>query len=234
MKNTWIIIFILFLVQFITKPAIAAQSIFNVPSADVTPKGKIFVEPEFQFRPWNPGRFMLNTDYVTYGIGHNTEVGATLYNVSDPSSDNITLGTGFKSAIPIFKNKYPKREYKITVGTEVLASLEGKGAGNWTYGHLSGRTPVTNTRLTAGVSAGTKDIFGVDTVSFIGGVEQPVTKNFNIISDWFSGTEHFAGFFISGISYAFPKDVSLYAGYQIPNSPQNGNSGFVVELSKIF
>ncbi|HSA06837.1 MAG TPA: hypothetical protein P5556_06635 [Candidatus Gastranaerophilales bacterium] len=226
------LLFIIFCLTFST-PALAQQTIFNAPSAEVAQKGRIFTQGEFQFRPWKPGRFMLNTDYFAVGIGHNTELDMTLFNVQSPASNNITLGTGFKSAIPLFKEKLPKTELKAIIGTEVLASLEGNGAGNWSYAALSGRVPKVNTRLTAGVSYGTKDIFGVDTVAFIGGVEQPITKNFGLQADWYSGKEHFAGFFIPGFYYAFPKDVTLYAGYQIPNSSKNGVSGFVIELAKL-
>lgn len=225
-------VFVLCLID--TMSVLAQQTIFNVPSAEVTPKGRVFIEPEFQFRPWKPGRFMLNTDYIAVGVGHNTELDMTLFNVSSPPSNNIVLGTGFKSVIPIFSKKLTKSELKVIIGTEVLASLEGNGAGNWSYAALSGRIPKINTRLTSGVSAGTKDIFGVDTVAFIGGIEQPITKRIGLQADWYSGTEHFAGFFIPGFSYTFPKDVILYVGYQIPNSSRNGVSGFVVEVSKLF
>ncbi|MFA6988989.1 MAG: hypothetical protein WC197_02870 [Candidatus Gastranaerophilaceae bacterium] len=176
---------------------------------------------------------MLNTDYFAVGVGHNTELDATLFNVSDPASDNIVLGTGFKSVIPIFIKRLPERELKVIIGTEVLASLQGNGAGDWSYTALSGRTPKTDTRLTAGISYGTKDIFGVDTLAFMGGIEQPVTKRFSLQADWYSGTEHFAGFLIPGFAYVLPKDTTLYVGYQIPNSPKAGNSGFVIELAKI-
>ena len=215
---------------------IAQQTVFNVPNADVTPKGRLFLQQESQFRAWNPDAFWWGTGYAAVGVGHNTEITGTLFNVTAPSSNNIVLGTGFKSAIPIpkLKDKYPKREYKFTVGSEVLTSLEGQGVGNWTYAHLSGRVPVSNTRLTAGVSAGTEHIFGRDTVCFIAAVEQPVTKKLSIVADWFSGDEHFAGFFIPGFSYALPKDSIVLVGYQIPNDSSNGPSGFVVEFAKTF
>ncbi|MEI8378160.1 MAG: hypothetical protein WCF95_06445 [bacterium] len=214
----------------------AQQTVFNVPSADVTENKHIFLQQEAQFRAWQPGPFFLGSTYASYGIGHNTEITATLFNVGAPATNNITLGTGFKSAMPIagLKDKYPKREYKFTLGSEVLSSLEGQGAGNWTYGHLSGRVPKVNTRLTGGVSYGTKQVFGTNQAVFIGAIEQPVTKRLTLISDWFSGSEHFAGFLITGVSYAYPKDKTLYAGYQIPNSSQCGKSGFVIQFAKIF
>ena len=65
--------------------AIAQQTVFNVPSADVTPKGKIFLQQEAQFRGSNPGAFFNGTTYSAAGIGYNTELDATLFNVSAPN-----------------------------------------------------------------------------------------------------------------------------------------------------
>lgn len=234
MKKLLLSILIIFL--NICNTVQAQQTVFNVPSADATEKGHIYLEEEAQFRAWQPGPFYLGTTYGAYGIGHNTEIDTTLFNVGAPATNSITLGTGFKSAMPIagLKDKYPKREYKFTLGSQVLTSMQSQGAGNWTYGHFSGRVPKLNTRITAGMSFGTKQVFGKDTTCFIGAVEQPVTKKLNVIADWYSGNEHFAGFFIPGISYSYPKNTTLFLGYQIPNSSQCGKSGFVIELAKIF
>lgn len=212
------------------------QTVFNVPSADVTEKGHLFLQQEGQFRAWNPDAFFVGTTYASYGVGKNTEIDANLFNVGAPSSNNTVLGVGFKTVMPIagLKEKFPQREYKFTVGTNVLIGLEGNGVGNWSYAHLSGRVPKVNTRLTAGVNYGGRQVFGEDSVSFIGAIEQPVTKKLGLIADWYSGDEHFAGFLIPGISYVLPKNCTIYAGYQIPNTPSNGTSGFVVQLAKIF
>lgn len=230
------IIILLFVYCFASSNVFAMQTIFNVPSADVTEKGHVFVQQETQTTPWKTNNAFWGTSYTAVGIGHNTEIDSTLYNVGSPATQNMTIGAGFKSAIPIpyLKEKFPEREFKLTVGSQILFGLEGNGIGNWTYAHLSGRVPKLNTRLTAGLSYGTKQVFGQDTTAFIAGVEQPVTKKLNLIADWYSGSEHFAGFLITGFSYALPKSTTLYAGYQFPNSPQVGANGFVIELAKIF
>lgn len=214
----------------------AMQTIFNVPSADVTPKKHVFLQQEVQTTPWNTDTAMFSTTYTAVGIGHNTELDATLFNVGSPATQNMSIGVGFKSAIPIpgLKEKFPDREFKLTVGSDMLLGLEGNGVGNWTYAHLSGRVPKLNTRLTAGISYGTRQVFGQETTAFIGGIEQPVTKKLTLISDWYSGSEHWAGYWISGFSYALPHNTTLYAGYQIPNSSKVGTGGFVFELAKIF
>jgi len=228
--------FILIILSATIIPCSAQQTIFNVPSADVTPQGHVFLQQEGQFSGSNPGAFFVGTTYTAVGVGHNTEIDATLFNVGAPATNNMTIAAGFKSAIPIpgLKEKFPEREFKLTIGSDILFGLEGNGVGNWTYATLSGRVPKINTRLTAGMSYGTRQIFGQETTAFIAGVEQPVTKKFSLIGDWYSGSEHWAGYLIVGGSYAFPKDTTLYTGYQIPNSPNVGGSGFVVELAKIF
>lgn len=229
-----ILVFIFFCLSFTV--ASAQQTIFNVPSADVTEKGHVFLQEEAQFRGWGPDAFFLNTAYSAYGIGHNTEIDATLFNVGAPDISSISLGVGFKSAmpIPVLKEKFPKQEIKLIVGSELLIGLEGNGVGNWTYVELSGRVPKLNTRLTGGVSYGGRQLFGINTVSAIAGVEQPVTKNLTLQADWYSGGEHFAGFLIAGFNYKLPKNTTIYVGYQIPNTPRNGTSGFCIELAKIF
>lgn len=233
MHSKHIITTLLYLYIGIFTPLCAQQTVFNVPSADITEKDKIYFLEEAQFRPWNPDMSFVSTSFGAYGIGHNTEIDMTLFNVGAPTTDAISLGTGLKSSIPIFKNKFPKREYKFTAGSQILISLQGQGVGNWTFAHLSGRLPKANTRLTCGLSYGTKQAFGEDNLSFIAAIEQPVTKKLNIIADWYSGTEHFAGYLISGFSYSLPKNSTVYLGYQIPNSSQVGPSGFVVQFAKI-
>jgi hypothetical protein len=221
-----------FILLLTPSPVAAQQTIYNVPSADITPEGQLFLQHESQFRAWEPGHFVDNTEYSAYGIGHHTELDATLFNVNAPVSDNITLGLGFKTTIPLLEERLPEEELKWTIGTIVPVSLQGDGVGNWSYSHLSARLPRVKTRLTAGVSAGTHQIFGRNAVAFIGGVEQPVSKHVTILTDWYSGT-HNLGLLISGFSLALPKDTNLYLGYQIPNTKRSGSQGLVIELSKL-
>lgn len=214
-------------------PNQAQQTIFNVPSADIAQKREVFLQHESQFNPFPNDDFWTGTHYASLGVGFNTELDTTLFNVSTPASNNISLGIGFKSAIPIFAEEFPKEEIKLTFGEMLPISLQGEGLGDWTYGHVSFKVPKLKTRLTAGASFGTKQIFGRNAVSFIGGIEQPITEKISFIADYYSGT-HALGFFIPGISYSPNPDLSFFAGYQIPNSRRCGASGFVLEVAKHF
>jgi hypothetical protein len=233
LKKINLLIFILFF-SFLNAKVFATETIFNVPSADITPKGRIYLLEEAQTTPWWQDDLFYSTTYATYGVGHNTELNAILFNVGSPATEDISLGVGAKTAIPLLKEQFPKREFKLTVGSQVLIGLEGNNVGNWTYAHLSGRVPKLNTRLSAGISYGTKQAFGVEKTAFICGVEQPVTKKISLLGDWYSGSEHWSGYLIVGGSYAINKDTTFYAGFQLPNTPKVGSSGFVLQIGKYF
>ena len=79
---------------FLTKTftiAYAQQAIVNMPSADITPKGKHFLMHETQTRAWNPGRYWLATNFYAYGIGRDTELALTSYNAGSPKSPVFQL-----------------------------------------------------------------------------------------------------------------------------------------------
>ena len=212
-------------VLFFCSKVYAQQTIFNVPSADITEKGMIFLQHEAQFS----NKFGLFTEYGAYGIGKNTELDITLIGIGTNNVANEVLGVGFKSSLPL----HEKTETKLTYGTLIPISLRGKGVGGYAYSHLSTRLPGLKTRLTAGGFVGTTIVHGRDFICFIGGIEQPITKSFGLIADWYSG-KHSIGFLIPGFYYTFPKNTTLWLGYQIRNNKANGNNGFVIELSKIF
>ncbi len=224
--NLIVIALILSIVLFgFCNQVLAQQTIFNVPSADITEKGKIFVQHESQFSD----DFGLFTNYGAYGIGKYTELDLTLFGVSTNNINNEVLGLGFKTTLPL----HEKTETKLTFGSLIPISLRGNGVGGYTYSHLSTRLPKLQTRITSGVFIGTNILFGRDVICNISGIEQPVTKKLSIIMDWYSG-KHANGFLIPGVSYAFNPALVLYAGYQIANNRSNGNNGFVIELAKFF
>jgi len=219
--------------SLIPSAARAQQTIFNVPSADLTEEGAVYLEHESQFRAWDSGRYWYGTHYLAYGFGHHTEGDLTLYNLTSPASDNVSLGMGIKSILPLLKEAHPARDMRWTAGSQALISLEGNGVGFWGYSHLSGRLFSGRTRLSAGASGGTRQLFGRGTVHFIAGVEQGINGRVSLIADWFSG-KHGLGFFTSGVSVALPRwSATLFLGYQIPNdSATAGRQGLTFELAK--
>jgi hypothetical protein len=226
-KNFCLIFFFLFQVS---NQALAQQTIFNVPSADVTEKNKNFLQHESQFRTKDPNYWNV-TSYYARGVGDDLEIDATLFNTSIPTSQNASLGLGFKKVFSL--NLESDYKPKIIFGGEVPISLQGRGVGHWIYSAASITFPQTNTRFTAGISKGSRQIFGKNATSFIGGIEQQITKKFNLIGDWYSGNNSLS-ILTTGFSYAFPQDFTFYGGVQIPNSKKVGRNGITIEIAKIF
>lgn len=224
MLRKYALISLFCLLIFSPHKTFAQQTIFNVPSADVTEKNQIFTQFEGQFSD----DFGLFTNYAAYGIGYMTELDLTLTGYGSKKFRNEVLLAGFKSSFPIYKY-----DTKLTVGHLIPISLRGNGVGGYSYSHLSSVIPKLKTRVTSGVLVATSTIFGKDTVCYIAGLEHPVNDKLAIILDYTSGS-HSNGLLIAGVSYKFTPKTTLYAGYQIPNSSKYGDHGFVVELAKVF
>lgn len=225
MKLQMILFILLCSIFLLQSKVFAQQTLFNVPSADVLEKGQVFIQHESQFS----NNFGLFTNYASLGIGKYTELDLTLFGVGTKNIRNEVLGVGFKTALPIHKES----ETKFTFGNVIPISLRGNGVGGYAYSHLSTRLRKLKTRFTSGILIGTTTLFGRDVVSYIGAIEQPITKKFGLQVEWHSG-KHANGFLIPGFYYELLKDTVLWLGYQIPNNSTNGDDGFVLELSRIF
>jgi hypothetical protein len=210
----------------------AQQAIINLPSADVTPKGQYFVMNESFVRPWDPGTNWKTTNFFTYGLTDKVELAITMFGAGLPKTDNLTLAIGGKAVIPFAQKALPNSELKLTLGYMVPVSLQGRGVGSYGYSHLSGRLPKFKTRLSAGVNAGTDQVFGRDVVCFIGGIEHPLTQELSAIAEYYSGTHDFAGGVLGLVYHNHRWDTVLVGGFRIPNNAASGQSGLVFEVGK--
>ncbi len=212
----------------------AQQTIINMPSADLTPKDRYFILNESFLRSGNQDSEWKTTNFFTYGLSNNTELAITSFNAGLPKTDNLTVAYGFKSVFPVFNKRFPARELKLTTGYMLPLSKQGRGVGSYGYTHFSGRFPKLRTRLSAGINAGTHQIFERDVVSFMGAIEHPITPSLQAVLEYYSGTHAFAGA-IAGLVYHNHKhDLILVGGWRIPNNQRSGNSGLVVEIGKFF
>ncbi len=214
----------IFLLLFSTRVH-AQQTIFNVPSADLTEKGMIFFQHQSSFS----NKFAGFDNNFVLGVGKNSELDITLFDVGTNNIQNEVLALGFKSVIPLIE----KNQTKLTFGHLIPISLRGNGVGGYTYSHLSTVLPKINTRLTSGIAIGTTTLFDRDFICYIAGIEQPITKKFSFVMDWYSG-KHSNGFLIPGFYYSFTSKTILSFGFRIRYKVQNGPNGFIVETSKFF
>jgi hypothetical protein len=78
----------------------AQQSLFNVPSSDITPKAKPFFQQQFNI---GEGLLQLNSTF-SYGLGKNAEIGLNVLglNVNEGSGSPFFMTNGNIQASPVY------------------------------------------------------------------------------------------------------------------------------------
>lgn len=224
----------LLLVAAACSPAWAQQAIVNVPSADITPKGKNFFMHEAQVRTWGPQNFYSGTSFYCYGVGKSTEIAVTNYNLSTTAGANLATAVGFKSAPQFFKKNHDELEVKLTVGQMAVMNHRGLGLGSFSYAHGSMKLPEIETRVTFGGYGATRQLLERNAGGVLAGIEHPLFHHkVVLLGEWFSGRHDF-GAAIAGVLVHLPKKQLLVAGYKFPNSGDRSKQALVFEYGVFF
>jgi len=216
----------------------AQQTIFNVPNTDVLAKGKVYLELDVPFKisddPANVvRRFSSLVPRIVVGAGGRVEVGLNLTGNLNPGPDSTTL-------VPAIKYKaYDGGDngWAVVFGDNVFIPVRHKSydIGNYFYAEAS-KTFSTKTRATFGGYHFSSDVVvaGAQRAGGQFGFEQPITPNFGLAADWYTG-KHAAGYFTPGVIFKPHSRVTGYAGYSFGNSNlSKGNHFFLLELGYNF
>ena len=198
--------------------ALAQQTIFNVPTADVLDKGKTYLEIDALWRP-QEADFALFTARGVYGVGSNLEAGVNV-------GGFVTPGRSVPIATPNIKWQPWKNDtFAVTTGVFGLFFLRGSQDGSpagLAYAHVAAKLP-TNTRLTVGGYWATSGYAATEPeAGALIALEQTVIPHLNVIADWFSN-ENGIGYLTPGISSTWG-GWTFYAGYSIKNGDSDGNA----------
>jgi hypothetical protein len=206
--------------------AIAQETIFNVPSADILDKGKVYGEFDFAYQ-WDASSGTY-TPRVVAGIGHGIEIGMNLNGITSPGSSQAT-------PTPTVKWKaYDGKTngWSFLVGDALFIPTENRSynIGNYLYAELT-KTLKTQTRLTFGTFDFTAKVVAQGNKGggqF--GIEQPIGKRFTLAADWFTG-RHSSGYVTPGAAIKLTKKLTAYTAYEIGNSGVGaGNHLLLLEL----
>jgi len=221
---------VLLLLGFPLWQAHAQQTVFDVPSADILDKGKVYGELDATARPVNP--VATFTPRVVVGVGGQIEVGG---NLDGPSTD-----TPFEPIIsPTIKWRAWKDEnsgWSFFLGDNLLIPVSHRtyDAGNYAYAFFSKRWK-NGTRLDLGGYDFTVHI--VANANRAGGqfsLEQPISKRVTLAAEWYTGN-HASGYVNPGAIFKLTSKLTLYTAYQIGNSGvTSGNHQFLWELGYNF
>jgi hypothetical protein len=205
---------------------VSAQSaIFNVPTTDVLPPQKLYVEADYIAHPasYEKGGYHYFGPSLIYGVGKNVEIGLNAYytRALEPEAAELQPNikwqfynderTGFAAAaggilfIPI--------THRETTNTKAMfyatfsQQVKKKFGPRFTTGVYSfvGRMEEDETR--AGILLG---------------YEQPLHSRLSFFTDWYSGYNS-VGYAAAGIGITFPKEQYLYAGYSFGNRGRGNN-----------
>jgi hypothetical protein len=200
----------------------AQQAVVQLPSADLTPERQFFFMHESQLRLWGSQPFWSGTYFLTFGLGHHTELAATVFDLgvnTEGTTGNTALALGFKSVIPLFRREAPALEFSLITGAMSLTSLVNGRWGGWMYAMPSLRLPLLRTRLAAGVSYATEQLYGpgVNTFSFVASLEQPIpwVYGLSLVSEWFSGSHELSSLTVGAAWHPNPSLIFVL-GWKIP------------------
>lgn len=213
----------------------AQQTIFNVPSTDVLPRGNLYGELDVSFKPNGSdvlNKFSSFVPRIVVGVGGRVEVGLNVTGNIQPGPDTTTL-------VPAVKWKpYQGKDngWAIVIGDHLFFPVRNRAyrAGNYFYAEVS-KTFKTGTRLTAGGYDFTKNVVApANRAGGQFGFEHPLSKKATLAADWFTG-KHSAGYFTPGVVFKIGPKATGYAGYSIGNqNPSRGNHFFLLELGYNF
>lgn len=210
--------------------ALAQQTIFNVPSADVLDPGKLYTEVDELFRPTDP-KFSTTTIRGVYGFLAGVEGGVNFGGFDSPGPTIPTATVAVKIQ-PVHSGGF-----SLTAGGYGLFYLRGSEDGNpagMGYGFASYRIAGPETRIDVG---GWYSSAGFAKPTSTGGAlvtfEQPLpwVKGLTLAADWYSGVNSI-GYFSPGFIYGFGH-WTAYAAYTMKNGDSKGNGG-LIELGYSF
>lgn len=229
-KTRLLRVYLPFLLLFAASSACGQQTVFDVPSADVLDKGKVYFEMDGTVRPVDSVSSF--TPRVVVGIGHQIEAGANFDGLSAPTTgqlevsptvkwrmwDQQSSGWSFYVGDDLF---FPVRERTYNAGNYFYACF----AKEWKHGTRIGFGGYDFTRnvVAAANRAGGQFTF-----------EQRVSNRVTLAAEWYTGKQA-AGYVNPGAIVKLTPKFTLYAAYQIGNAGVTaGNHQFLWEMGYNF
>jgi len=230
-RDIWSFKFLLLLlVIFSVRGAYAQQTVFDVPSADILDKGKVYFEQDGTVRVVDP--YATFTPRVVVGIGHQIEVGVNFDGLSAPTVNELDISPTAKWRIW----KARTSGWSFLVGDDLFFPVYQRSydAGNYAYAFFA-KEWKHGTRISAGGYDFTRNV--VATGNRAGGqftIEQTLNKRLTLASEWYTGNSA-VGYVNTGAVIKLTQKLTLYTAYQLGNTGVSaGNHQFLWEIGYNF
>ncbi len=233
--------------QFISR-AYSQQSLFNVPSSDITPRGKIFLQQQFNI---GEGLLQFNST-ASYGLGKNSEIGLNVLglNINEGSGSPFFMTNGNIQASPVypfytlnFQKAFVLSDlFKLAIGTQT-GFAQGGHFGTYDFLNFVTIIPKYKSKIITGIYYGSDSFLGPeDRIDWIDGntplgyqigLEQPIIEDkLLFIAENISG-HHNLGETTVGGAYYLTHHWVLSAGFQFSNPGSKTPEALVVEFTYV-
>jgi hypothetical protein len=221
---------LLLLVVFPVCGAYGQETVFDVPSADILDKGKVYGELDGTLRPVD---FLATfTPRIVVGIGHGIEVGVNVDGLSAPGLDVLEISPTAKWQLWKAKTS----GWSFFIGDDLFFPVPRRtyDAGNYAYAFFT-KVWKHGTRISFGGYDFTRNV--VAKANRAGGqftFEQAINKRLTLATEWYTGSSS-VGYVNPGAIIKLNSKLTLYAAYQIGNSGVTaGNHQFLWEFGYNF
>jgi hypothetical protein len=221
---------LLFLAILAPYVAFAQQTVFDVPSAEVLDKGKVYGELDVTARPVNP--LYTFTPRMVIGFGHQIEAGVNFDGLSAPTNGELQIS-------PTIKWRPWKSQtsgWSFYVGDELFFPVYNRtyNTGNYFYASFAKQWK-HGTRIGFGAYDFTRNV--VASANRAGGqftFEQQLNPRWTLAAEWYTGKQA-VGYVNPGLIFKLTAKLTLYGAYQIGNSGvTRGNHQFLWEIGYNF
>lgn len=211
--------------------ALAQQSLFNVPSSEITEKDHWFFQEQL-----NLGRTGVSNTTLDYGLGHNWELGFNLFDLDlYHPADDAPVAT-----LPLL-NLQKRFELRpgmaLGIGTQVGAVSPGgrqdPRLANLGYINAPIQLGRWGTGFVGGYFANAAYTADRPGAGFMLGADIPILeKNLHFMADYMHGTSA-VGVGVVGFVLYLPKGWQISAGAQLPAPGSHNDYGLVLEFTHL-
>lgn len=225
--------------------AFSQQNLFNIPSGDITRKGKFFYQ--HQINVYSGDQFESKS-HLVYGLGKNWDVGLNLVDL--PVS--LKKGTSFLSAndaagvypfYPLLMATAQKQfdvghHFQVNVGTQIGGNIPANGGQyNWVYmNYALGRYNLPDHKgyFIAGPYHANDVYFGPSSsgqhIGWMFGYEIPLSSRISLMGDFVSGQNKKSVSTVGGV-YNVSKRLQLCFAALLAYPNQELSKGAVIEIN---
>lgn len=206
---------------------VSAQStVFNIPSTDIQPTHRLYVEADFtgHLTSFETGGYQSYGPRIVYGLSKRIEIGFNAFYTRTSPAEPVEIQPNFKAKL------YDNESNGVSVAAGAIAFIPiTERNSNTTRAMIYGVVSKSikgdyGPRFTAGSYALVGSFEpGTTKKGALVGYEQPISKRLSFVADWSTGKNDY-GYVVAGAGITLTRKSVLYVGYNFGNEGRANNS----------